>query len=77
MVQKHKFVEKNFELFRTLTRNGYVSPKLLEYYYIYLTYINIKEKSRLDRYKVVAEIKKISPHTVRRAVCDMKKYIRD
>ena len=77
MVQKYKFVEKNFSMLKKLTEKGYVSPKLLEYYNIYLTYVGIKDNSRLRRYKTVAEIKKVSQHTVRRAVCEMKRYIRD
>ena len=34
MIQKHKFVENNIDMLKTLTKNGYVSPKLLSDYSI-------------------------------------------
>lgn len=77
MIQKHKFVKDNINLLRKLTKNGYVSPKLLAYYDIYLTYMDVKDNSKINRYKIVAGLKNTTSHTVRRAVCDMKKYIRD
>ena len=77
MIQKHKFVSENMDLLRKLTQNGYVSSKLLCYYDIYLTYMSVKDSSKLNRYKIVAALKKTTSHTVRRAVSDMKSYIRD
>lgn len=77
MIQKHKFVRENIDLLRKLTKSGYVSPKLLAYYDIYLTYMDIKDSSKINRYKIVAELKNTTSHTVRRAVSDMKRYIRD
>ncbi len=75
--QKYKFVEENIDMIRTLTKNGYVSPKLLAYYDIYISYMGVKDSSKINRYKIVAGLKKITSHTVRRAVTDMKKYVRD
>ena len=77
MIQKHRFVSKNIDLLRKLTKAGYVSPKLLVYYDIYITYMSVKDSSKINRYKIVADLKKTTSHTVRRAVSDMKKYVKD
>jgi len=77
MIQKHKFVEQNIDLLHKLTKNGYVSPKLLLYYDIYITYMSVKGDTMQRRYKIVADLKKITTHTVRRAVTDMKRYVKD
>lgn len=77
MIQKHRFVSENIDLLRKLTKAGYVSPKLLVYYDIYITYMSVKDSSKINRYKIVADLKRTTPHTVRRAVSDMKKYVKD
>ena len=77
MIQKHRFVSQNIDLLRKLVKAGYVSPKLLVYYDIYITYMGIKDSSKINRYKIVADLKRTTPHTVRRAVSDMKKYVKD
>ena len=75
MQQKYKFVEANIEMLRKLTRNGYVSPKLLQYYNLYLNYMSIKNEPKISRYQKVAKETKQSVMTVRRAVAEMKSYI--
>lgn len=77
MIQKHKFVEKNIEMLRKLTKNGYISPLLLCQYNIYKTYMSIKNTPKMSRYKMVADETKSSVMTVRRAITDMKKYVKD
>ena len=77
MIQKHRFVSQNIDLLRKLVKAGYVSPKLLVYYDIYITYMSVKDSSKINRYKIVADLKKTTSHTVRRAVSDMKKYVKD
>ena len=77
MIQKYKFVSENIDLLRKLVKAGYVSPKLLVYYDIYITYMSVKDSSKINRYKIVADLKKTTSHTVRRAVSDMKKYVKD
>lgn len=74
-IQQHKFIEQNIKLIRHLTRMGFISPKLLTYYDIFLEYQKIKNKSRINRYSQVAKIKRQSVSTVRRAVYEMKKYV--
>ena len=75
MIQKYKFVEDNIEMLRKLTRNGYVSPKLLQYYSLYLNYMSIKNEPKINRYNMVAKQTKQSVMTVRRAVAEMKMYV--
>lgn len=75
MIQKHKFVEQNIDMLRTLTKNGYVSSKLLMYYNIYKNYMSVKNASKINRYQTVAKETRQSVTTVRRAVSDMKKYV--
>lgn len=77
MIQKYKFVEQNIDMLRTLTKNGYVSHKLLMYYNIYKTYMSVKNESKINRYLTVAKEFKQSTTTVRRAVAEMKSYVRD
>lgn len=76
-IQKYKFVEKNIDMLRKLTSNGYVSPTLLVYYHIYKSYMSIKNETKINRYKTVAKETRSSVTTVRRAVSDMKKYVKD
>ena len=77
MVQKHKFVEKNIDMLKTLTKNGYVSPKLLNDYDIYKSYMNIKDPSKMKRYSIVAKDNKRSVVNVRQSVYQMKKYVKE
>lgn len=77
MIQKYKFVEKNMEMLRTLTKNGYVSPKLLQYYQIYKSYMSVKHPSKMERYRTVANETKSSVVKVRVAVAEMKRYVKD
>jgi len=77
MIQKHKFVEQNLDMLRTLTKNGYVSSKLLMYYNIYQNYISVKNESKISRYQTVAKECRQSVTTVRRAIADMKMYVKD
>lgn len=77
MIQKYKFVEKNIDMLRTLTKSGYVSPKLLAYYDIYKKYMSEKKPLKGDRYNIVAKENRLSVMTVRRAVSDMKKYVKN
>ncbi len=77
MIQKHKFVEQNIKMLRTLTNEGFVSPKLLNYYSIYKLYMSIKMPRKTDRYKAVSAQTKNSTTTIRRAVYEMKKYIKN
>lgn len=74
-IQKYKFVEKNISMLRMLTKEGYVSPKLLSYYNIYLNYISIKNKQKMNKYEITAQETGNSIITVRRAVYDMKSYV--
>lgn len=76
-IQKHQFVEKNIDMLRTLTKNGYVSPTLLQYYQIYKSYMAIKHPSKMERYKTVANETKSSVVKVRQAVASMKMYVKD
>ena len=76
MIQKHKFVEKNIDLLRKLTKNGYVSPKLLSDYSIYKSYMSIKNPSKMKRYTIVATENKRSVVNVRCSVREMKKYVK-
>lgn len=76
MIQKYKFVENNIDILRTLTRNGYVSAKLLLYYNIYKSYISVKNESKINRYNIVAKETRSSLTTVRRAVSEMKMYVK-
>lgn len=73
--QKHKFVEENIDMLRTLTKSGYVSPKLLQYYNIYINYMSVKNESYMKRYQTVAKETRQSVTTVRRAVSEMKMYV--
>lgn len=77
MIQKYKFVEKNIDMLRTLTKNGYVSHTLLQYYNIYKSYMSIKNETKINRYKTVSKETRASMTTVRRAVAEMKKYVKD
>ena len=77
MVQKHKFVEKNIDMLKTLTKNGYVSPKLLNDYDIYKSYMSIKDPSKMKRYSIVAKENKRSVVNVRQSVYQMKKYVKE
>lgn len=77
MIQKYKFVEQNIDMLRTLTKYGYVSPKLLIYYNIYIVYMKVKDSSKINRYQTVAKETKSSIMTVRRAVSEMKMYVRN
>lgn len=77
MIQKYKFVEKNIDMLRTLTRNGYVSPRLLTNYHVYNVYSSIKDSSKMKRYQNVAKETGLSPRTVRQAVSDMKSYVKN
>ena len=74
-IQKYKFVEKNIKMLRELTLNGYVSPKLLNNYDIYKTYISIKNTPKMKRYKQVSMQKNCSISLVRSAVYEMKQYV--
>ena len=77
MIPKHKFVEKNMDMLRELTKKGYISPTLLQSYHIYKSYMSVKHPSKMERYKVVANETKSSVIKVRLAVADMKKYVKD
>ena len=77
LVQKHKFVEKNIDMLKTLTKNGYVSPKLLNDYDIYKSYMSIKDPSKMKRYSIVAKENKRSVVNVRQSVYQMKKYVKE
>jgi len=60
-----------------LTKNGYVSPKLLNDYDIYKSYMNIKDPSKMKRYSIVAKDNKRSVVNVRQSVYQMKKYVKE
>lgn len=77
MIQKYKFVEQNLDMLRILTKYGYVSPKLLVYYNIYNVYMKVKDVSKINRYQTVAKETRSSIMTVRRAVSEMKAYVRN
>lgn len=77
MIPKHKFIENNMDMLRKLTRNGYVSPKLLQYYHIYNIYMGIKKGTQEKKREIVAKEIRQSVMTVRRAVTDMKQYVKD
>lgn len=77
MIQKYKFVEKNIVMLRELTKNGYVSPKLIVYYHIYKSYMDVKKEPKMARYQIVSKEINTSVSTVRRAVSEMKKYVKD
>ena len=77
MVQKHKFVEKNIDMLRKLTNNGYVSPKLINYYNIYKSYMSVRNSSKMERYSIVSKETQSSVSTVRLAVAEMKKYVKN
>ena len=76
MIQKYKFVEQNIKMLRKLTKEGYISTKLLVNYNIYKTYMTTKG-NYMERYKMVATEMNTSSRTVRRAVKDMKEYVSD
>lgn len=75
MIQKHKFVEQNIDMLRKLTKEGYMSSKLLTNYNVFKLYISIKDNSQMKRYKAVASEMQMSVVAVRKAVYDMKKYV--
>ena len=77
MIQKHKFVEKNIDMFRKLTKNGYVSPTLLQYYSIYKSYMSIKHPSKMERQRIVSVETRSSVRKVQMAISEMKKYVKD
>ena len=77
VIQKYKFVEKNIDMLRTLTKNGYVSPKLLSSYHIYKAYMSIKHPSKMERYRTVATELGSGVTIVRQSVAEMKRYIKD
>lgn len=74
-IQQHKFIQDNIKILRELTLKGYVTPTLLNYYDIYLSYMKIKKFQKMERYKLISIEKKCSPRTVRKAVYVMKQYI--
>lgn len=74
-IQKYKFVNQNITLLRTLTKGGFISPKILAYYNIYVNYMSIKKEPKMNRYKITAQETGNSIGTVRRAVSDMKSYV--
>ena len=76
MIQKYKFVEQNIKMLRKLTKEGYISTKLLVNYNIYKTYMTTKG-NYMERYNTVASEMNTSSRTVRRAVKDMKEYVSD
>lgn len=76
MIQKHKFVELNFKMLQILTKNGYVSPKLLSDYNIYKSYMSVKNPSKMKRYDIVAKQNKRSVVNVRVSVRNMKSYVK-
>lgn len=75
MIEKYRLIERNLKLIKQLTKDGYISPKLLLYYEIYIIYRTDKDSSKLERYKKIARLTKSSVTTVRRAVTDMKSYV--
>lgn len=75
MIEKYRLIERNLKLIKQLTKDGYISPKLLLYYEIYIIYRTDKDSSKLERYKKIAHLTKSSVTTVRRAVADMKSYV--
>lgn len=75
MIEKYRLIERNLKLIKQLTKDGYISPKLLLYYEIYIIYRTDKDSSKLERYKKIARLTKSSVTTVRRAVADMKSYV--
>lgn len=77
MIQKYKFVENNINMLRKLTKEGYVSSKLLTDYNIYKLYMGIKGNRKLERYRIVANEMGFSTIKVRLAVAEMKKYVID
>lgn len=76
MIQKYKFVEQNMKMLRKLTKEGYISHRLLMNYQIYRTYMETKG-TYMERYKSVSLEMNTSTTTVRRAVSEMKSYVRD
>ena len=76
MIQKYKFVEQNIKMLQKLTKEGYISTKLLVNYQIYKAYMTTKG-TYMERYKMVATEMNTSSRTVRRAVKDMKEYVSD
>lgn len=76
MIQKYKFVEQNLKMLRKLTKEGYISHTLLMNYNIYKTYMTTKG-TYMERYKTVSSEMSTSVTTVRRAVSEMKAYVRD
>ena len=76
MIQKYKFVEQNIKMLRKLTKEGYISTKLLANYQIYKAYMTTKG-TYMERYNIVASEMNTSSRTVRRAVSEMKSYVRD
>lgn len=77
MIQKYQFVEKNLNMLRKLTKEGYVSSKLLTDYNIYKLYMSVKGNRKFDRYRTVANETGFSTTKVRFAVAEMKKYVKD
>lgn len=77
MIQKYKFVEQNIKMLRHLTKEGYINHRLLMNYNIYKLYMQVKDNSKMNRYKAIADEMKLSVRTVRLAVSEMKAYVRD
>jgi hypothetical protein len=65
------------DMLRKLTKNGYVSTTLLNNYHIFKVYSNMKEPSKMNRYRTVARETNSSVVKVRKAVSDMKGYVKD
>lgn len=76
MIQKYKFVEKNIDTLRDLVKSGYASSTLMTYYDLYIAYTKTKDPSKIKRYQTVARQTSSSITTVRRAVREMKMYVR-
>lgn len=77
MIQKYKFVEQNISMLRHLTKEGYITHRLLFNYNLYKSYMGIKNERKMIRYRTVAKEMNTSVMTVRRAVSEMKAYVKD
>ena len=69
-------IEKNIAVIKLLMKLGKVPISVMNDYDIYNMWLSYShEKSQMKRYKIVANIFKVSDRTVIRAVNEMKKFV--
>lgn len=76
MMQLHRYIDLNRKVIVTLIRQGYTSTKLLRDHEIYIAYTRLSPESKMNRYRQLSDMFKVSSVTVRQAVTSMKGYVK-